>query len=629
MKQTRTSNYCSRAFRVVLLVAFCAGAPILLGQNPAKPEEAPTGPQLQPPGNSKLEKELALGLIRHVPQELKSEADKPAAALIQAQAAEALWSFDELEARAVFRLAFDTARAPLSETSALDKEAQSRQVTFARRKAAALKQVIALFARYDRLAAERWLDLISDERKAKESGAATQISQERAEFLAQLAFQLAKTNPEEAQKLGMLSLAGKEVPLAFGQLLFSLKSAHSGKSDVLFQAAIAAMRRNGSSGRSTLGILSNYLFFNNGALLSPTDAPNARLFIDFLLEATAIQIGLVRDAVSKNAAMPESAASLTNFLTLRGLAIVRANAPDKLAFLQPILNDLASGLSQQQREDLELMSMGSRQQDAMEAAAEGNLEAQIHRAEQEKDPVVRDYLWRSLAINLMRSDSERAFTIATRIYDQTLREQTQDDVNLVVAGASVRGAPYEEARKIALRFNDTNLRARTLAELAARAWLRSKNREQANQFLSEAYEIAVKGEFTADRAAITLLLAQKFAKFDLDRSFSLLEAAIKVINQIQITSPAPTTLKPRPRIRVISITVVGGAELTTGYHATLDSLNFQELAELVRSDYFRSRNLGDGIHNKIVRARYLLNLGQSVLNLDRPPNQLSLEQLLP
>ena len=94
---------------------------LLLGQNPAKTEETPPGSQLQPPGNSRLEKELALGLIRQVPQELKSEADKPAAALIQAQAAEALWSFDELEARAVFRLAFDTARAPLSETSALDK----------------------------------------------------------------------------------------------------------------------------------------------------------------------------------------------------------------------------------------------------------------------------------------------------------------------------------------------------------------------------------------------------------------------------------------------------------------------------------------------------------------------------
>jgi hypothetical protein len=623
MTHTETSNPRSLGLLLVLVAAFWFNAPNSLGQKPVKPEENPPGPSAS--GNSKLEKELALSLIRQLPQEIKSESDKPAAARIQAQAADALWSFDELEARAVFRLAFDTARAPLPEVSALDQEAKARQLTVSRRQAAALQEVIALFAKHDQLAAERWLDLIRDQQKTEEPGA-TQISQERAEFLAQLASQLAKTNPEEAQKLGLLSLGAKEVPRAFIRLLFALENIDPAKSTSLFQAAIAAMRRNGSSGKSTLGLLSNYLFLNNGFLFRQTDVANARLFVEYVLAAAAIEVGLVRQALSNKGSMPDSSVSLTNFLALRGLAIVRANAPDKLAFLQPIFNELSSDLNQQQRDDLALMSVGMRQQDALDTADQGDLDAQIQRAEREKDSVVRDHLWRSLAIQIMRGDSERASSIAARIDDQALREQTQDDINLVVAGETVRGATYEVARKIALRFNDTNLRAKTLAELADRAWLRAKNREKANELLSEAYEMASKGEFTADRAAITLLLAQKFAKFDLERGFSLLEAAIKIINQIQITATAPAALKLGPRIRVISITVVGGVELTTGYHATLDSLNFQELAELVRTDYFRSRNLGDSIHNRIVRARYL---GQSVLNLARPPRELSLEQLIP
>lgn len=62
------------------------------------------------------------------------------------------------------------------------------------------------------------------------------------------------------------------------------------------------------------------------------------------------------------------------------------------------------------------------------------------------------------------------------------------------------------------------------------------------------------------------------------------------------------------------MTMVGGAELTTGVHATLDSLNFSGLAGLFRTDYFRSKNLGDGVQNKILRGRYLITLGQSFMN---------------
>ena len=627
MKRVKVFDHSSRAILVMLLALFWRGAQNSLAQKPAQATGTPPRSQTGS-GNSTLERELALSLIRQLAEELKSEADRPAAALIQAQAADTLWSFDELEAKALFRLAFDTARAPLPETSELDKEARVRKIALSRRQASALRQIIGMLARHDRMTAERWLDSINDQQKTKESGP-TQISPERAEFLAQLAFELARTNPDEAQKLGLLSLGGNEIPAAFGQLIFTLKNIDPSKSDALFQAAILAMRRNGSPGRPALYVLSNYLFLNNGLLFKQTDSVNARLFIDYLLKAVTIQVALLREARSNNGAMPESAANLTNFLALRGLAIVGANAPDKVAFLQPVFNELLSALNQQQLDDLTLMSTGLKQQDTLDSGAQGNLDAQIQRADHEKDPVLRDYLWRLLAIQTMRGDAEGASSFAARIDDKAIREQTQDDINLVVAGETVRGATYEEARKVALRFNDTNLRSKTLAELADRVWLRTKNREKASELLSEAYEIASRGEPTADRAAITLLLAQKFAKFDFERGFSLLEAAIKTINQIQIAGAAPAALKPGPRIRVMSISMVGGAELTTGYHATLDSLNFQELTELVRTDYFRARNLGDSIQNKIVRARYLISLGQCVLNLTRPANSLTLEQIVP
>lgn len=615
---------CLKASWVTLFALSCLSPITARGQQEPKPSQAPPAPSPSPQGTLplSLEQQLALNLLRQVAGELKSEADKPAATLIQAQAADALWKFDEPEARSLFRLAFETAKQPIPETSVVDKEARDRQLDAVRRQASTIKEITRLFGTHDRSAAEEWLESLNKEQTTKE-GSTNKVSRERAEFLIELALQQVKTNPAEAQKLGLLALAADETPFTIGRLLISLKNVDPIRSDVLFRATIASLRRSGSFNGATLSILSNYLFFTDGRLFS-TSTAEARLFIDYLMEAANNQVLALQTARANKLPPPESGTHLTNFLAIRGLDIVARNAPDKLPILQSLFNELHSGLNQQQLDDLRLLSNGLRQQDAMETRSEGGLDAQIQRAEQEKDPVVRDYLWRSLVIGMMRGDPDRAFSLAARIDDKAMREQTQDDVNLVIAGQTIRGAKYEEARKVALKFNDTNLRSKTLAELADRAWTFSKNREWASELLTEAYEIAAKGEPTADRAAITLLLAQKFAKFDLERSFGLLEAAIKTINQIKTTN-APSTVSSRgPRIRIFSMTMVGGAELATGVHATVESLNFQGLGELVRTDYFRAKNMGDNLQNKIVRARYLITLAQSFVDQNRPMNNSSL-----
>jgi hypothetical protein len=613
MKGSKRTDLRPEAMLIVFIVFWCLAPPCTIGQKATRTPDASPSPL--PPGNSKLslEQEQALLLLGRVASELKAEADKPAAALIQAQVADTLWKFDELEARSVFRLAFDTVRQPIPETSTVDKEERARHLDLLKRQASALKEIISMFGKHDRATAEQWLESVNEEQTKKEPGA-NQLSPERAEFLAQLALQEVKTNPSDAQKLGLLSLTSSEIPSAFGQLLIALGNIDRSLSDVLFQGAIAALRRDGYPSGSILSFLSNYLFFSDGRLFARSDAPNASLFIDYLIEAANAQVAIWQDARANKEGIPQSGVSLVNFLAARGIAIVGSNSPGKLQILQPLLNELSNGLNQQQLDDMALMSTSMRQQNAMEASARGDLDTQIDRAEHEKDQVVRDYMWRMLAIGMMRGDPDRALTIAAKIDDESMRAQTQDDIYLVSVAERIRSSSYEDARQVALKFNDTNLRAKSLAEVADRAWSVSKDREHATDLLSEAYTIASKGEPTPDRAAITLLLAQKFAKLDLGRSFELLSAAIRIINQLQTavaTSPSGQT--QRHGVRVISYTMVGGAELTTGEHATLDALTFEGLGVLVRSDYFRARNFGDDIQNKIVRARYLMALARGVL----------------
>ena len=175
MKQTEVVDR-SRTILVLALGILSAAASNSFAQQ-ARPTKTPT-PQTSQPANSKLslEQELALSLIRRLADEVKGEADKPGAALIQAQAADTLWEFDEPAARTLFRLAFDTVNNPAPEASAIDKDAKTKQAEFARRQASALKEIFVMLGKRDRVIAERWLDSMNKEQTAKENGP-VQLSQ--------------------------------------------------------------------------------------------------------------------------------------------------------------------------------------------------------------------------------------------------------------------------------------------------------------------------------------------------------------------------------------------------------------------------------------------------------------------
>jgi hypothetical protein len=598
---------------VVIFAAWWGSSSDAFAQQAAKPAEAPAvAPSVVSPAANdarlSIEQEQALALIRQLVSELKSEADKSSAALIQARAADVLWKFDEVEARSLFRLAFDSANQPIPETSTIDKDEKARHLKLLQQQATAVRNILTLFGRHDHAAAEAWLDSLKEKPSTKPDKP-NQLSQDRAEFLAQLALQEVKTNPAEAQKLALLSLNAPEVPAAVGQVLVALKNLDRAKGNVLFEATVAALRMNFNGAPVILSTLSNYLFFSNGALFESADAPRAAMFMDYLVDAANTQLARWQAQKANNSSMTDSAASLLNFLAFRGLTILKVNAPDKLYRVQPVFNELSAQLNEQQLANLNQLS-AARSPTSSDAA--NDVDDALQKAEREKDPVARDDLRRSLAIRVMREDPEKALSIAGRIDDLTLRAITEDDVNLVASAQIPRGA-YVEARRIFSRFHDQNLRAKCLTELAARTYSISNNRNQAIELFSEAYEIALKGDRTADRADVLLLLVEKVASLDPERSFEFLSAAITATNQAKEDS---TSASPAARRvpRIIRFTMVGGLELTTGKHATLDGLSFENLGPTLRRDYYRARNLGDNIQNKMIRAKYLLALALSTLD---------------
>jgi hypothetical protein len=308
------------------------------------------------------------------------------------------------------------------------------------------------------------------------------------------------------------------------------------------------------------------------------------------------------------------------------MTIIKANAPNSLQLMGAMLNELSAGLNQQQLRDIASINDTLQQQDAIASAFEDPLDKQLRKAEQEKNQVVRDNLWRTIAVGMMRGDPERALSIAAKIDDQEMRAQTQDDIYLVLVADKLRSGTYDDARLAALKFNSPSLRAKALAELADRA-LTARDTVRATELLSEAYTIISKSENTADKVATILILAGKFSGIDTVRGFETLSSAIKTANQVPADELSQTSMFQKKGPRVISYTMVGGAELSTNEHATLDSINFETLGRLVKQDFNLAVTLGGDLQNKMLRAKYLIAVADSALRLtEQAPSKAAMPQ---
>jgi hypothetical protein len=213
----------------------------------------------------------------------------------------------------------------------------------------------------------------------------------------------------------------------------------------------------------------------------------------------------------------------------------------------------------------------------------------------------------------MRTEPERALELAVKIDDRELRAQTEDDIYLVLMRNAFSNGPGTEAKALALRFNDPQRRARWLTQIAANLLTRSKDQTEAAELLSQAHSITAKSDNTPVKLEVLLLIAKEFLRFDQQRGFEILTDAVNATNRLEKT-PVKSAI---PLMRVVSITVVDGKEVSTDDRVTLDSIDFNQISAFVERDYLRMVFLGNDIKDRFLRSKYFIALARSVLNVPR------------
>jgi len=597
---------------LAVIVIFCMASGVVCQNLPKKPvENGGVEAEKTKPAEKldALQRQTAIELLRSQGDDLRKAFDNPEAIALTARIADLLWTADEAYARMLFRRAFEAASAPVENISSVDTRLREQQLAVARRKAAALAEVLRLLGKHDEKTAADLLakyesDKLDKDRRKENSNA-------QFELLAQIALELAQSKPEQAQQFGVLSLAGPEIPEATGQLLFALSRHGKQYGDAIFTSAVSNLRRNGYRYNNVLNALCNYAFFNDGKVVAREYQDDGAILIAFFLEAAQAQLDEWRQSNPEGAKyLSRSSASFYQFMVARVVPIIKVNAPDKGVTMAAMLQNLSTGLSQQQVQDAADLAQGAQQQRKINDSLGSGLDDRIARAENERDVVVRDALWRSIAIGIMRGDSERALSIAAKIDDLAIRNQTEDDIRLVISADRIRSQNSAEARKGALALHDLALRARALAAIA------TANRASRNQcdtdLLDEAYSIALKDETRPEKVSVVLSLARQFYRCGADRGFDLLSNAITIANRLPSGEPEKSSLTAK-RPGVEAYTVVGGQELTTGHSASRDSLSFEDAAAFTKRDFIQAQNLGYQIDDRVLRAKYFMAVAQSVL----------------
>jgi hypothetical protein len=251
-----------------------------------------------------------------------------------------------------------------------------------------------------------------------------------------------------------------------------------------------------------------------------------------------------------------------------------------------------------------------RQQRAINDSMGTGVDDLLKRVENEKDVVVRDNLWRMIAVGMMRGDAERALSIASKIEDPAIQRKTEDDIRLVITSSKLKLRSYPEATKAASSLHDLGLRARALAAIATAN--RSAESRCDTQLMAEAYATAMKDVARPEKVRVILSLASQFSKCGIERGFELLSAAIKVANQLPSSDLESSVLVDR-RAKVVTYTVVGGRELTTEVSATRDSITFDDVTAFASQDLPQARSLAYQFDDQVLRAKYLITIARSVL----------------
>lgn len=607
-----------RARAALCLVALCA--PAVFAQQPAaqtrkgtkKPAPASSTAEADP--LAEVRRATAIQIVNALADEARNFGDPALRARAQGRAADVLWETDGERARALFRRAWDEARAADEENLRLDEEEKRRQVAergYAsyRPRPSIRTEVLRLAARRDRALGEEFLAQLEEAGK-KESAAASsepaaaaaparrdaQSAPPAVEKRLRLAVQLLQDgDAQRAIQIADPGLGSVSVPVV--DFLTRLRPHDAAAADQRYGALLARAQGDPASDANTVSLLSSYVFtpllyitFEPGGgtnssrygeeLKPPADLAPA-LRAAFFSTASSI---LLRPIVPAEQDQTTAGRAGTYMTIGRLLPLFEQQAPSAVPALRTKLAALTPDTPEGARQP------GNRAYTAGLVPEDPNrdrTQETLARLDRAKDSGERDAIYSDAALDAARrNDHQRAAELVEKIEDLDVRRQLRSFLDYQALEDAVghkKGA--QEILRLA-RASDLSPLQRVWGLSEAARLLAKDEPGRAAEVLEEATVEARKLELgTAGRVrALTAVVTQLHA-VDRQRAWDMLAEIVKASNAAEGFTGEDATLESELRTKFGVMRRSSTAESfdLAGLFAALARENLDRAAELARS----------------------------------------------
>lgn len=486
------------------------------------------------PAASSCSSENALEIIRHQIDATKTFDDSIQRITVLIRAADLLWPYKEVSARATFAEAFDLAERNFTEQG--DEPRRQGQGLLIQTPDQRYV-VIQAIARRDRAWANKLTEkMLTEERQAAEQ--ATTKNPQRdirtAEKLLDTASSLLSSDMRAASNFATASLS---YPASIGLTAFLYKLAEVDQ-QAAFRFYERALAVYGNSPMREFLYLTAYPFgFSDsgdmpwtGTYNVPRDfVPNnslQRRFVQTLLRRAQLALQVPLDEGDSYNGFPGTGHVLQALTRIK--PHVQTTMPDLVAAVQQVENDLFGTLSAEARS---IFLRPTRNQDA---ARKSTFNEKIEEAEKQPNINKRDELIVTAILNAGQTeDLDHVVNTAQKISDSTVRDQLLDWFYFNRTQAAIKDGRLDEASKLATKVREEDQRIYLYSEIAKESLRTIENQNQARDLIEEIVTGAAKGPNTTVTARTLLAAAYLYLKIDPNRSIAILGDAVKSINRIE------------------------------------------------------------------------------------------------
>jgi hypothetical protein len=564
---------------------------------------------------------FAVSLVMSLATEARSFSDIALRPRVLARAADVIWDVDTVNARALFKRAWEEAeKGDADEVTIKTKDNPPAMVTALRRMSGRdLRfEVLSVMAKRDRAMAEEFFAKLKSENDSAKAGAKDAVSVNDGWFVSEAVakrIQVALALLKEGQTDKALEFAAPvltSVNVHTIGFLSELRTRNAAAADRVFATLLNRAESEPASDPNTVSGLSSYVFTpglyvnfkpEGGVRWQQPDEPAAPA-ADF---PTAL-----RDRFFQVAAQillrplpPDQAGSAARQMKLdaikRLLPLFEQYVPETAVTLRALLVELTGGSRGEAWSPPDFMLTQGIKPPPTSDETLDQMQSKIDRAKTSRE---RDSIYASAAFSLLAQGDERARDIADKIEDAERRTQIQQHIDFEFVQRAIRKKATLEAARLARTGKLSNTQ-RAAAYVDIARLLQKTERQGALDLLEEAVREVNRIESNKpDRALLFVGIATQLVAIDRVRAWEIIEEVVKEANRFEGYNGENTVHLPFMTGSGARFLNIGGENFS------LTSV----VRALAKDDLYRAVEVAKSFKYEAPRATVTLAIASSILD---------------